>query len=94
MCKLLSEYSSIENFEKILNYLLCSIKIKIKEYELEPNYCNLSLVQDYLIFFMVLTLNLKKFPLFIKSVFTGKIKFFHSLVKEIFKLKNPNKKNY
>ena len=92
MCKLLSQYASKENFEKILNYLLESIKPKIKEYELEPDYCNLSLLQNYLIFFMVLTLNLKKYPLFIKTVFTGKTKFFRSLVKEIFKLKNPNKK--
>lgn len=91
MCKLLSDFASLENFEKILGYLLDSIKTKIREYELEPDYCKLSLLQNYLIFFMILTLNLKKYPLFIKTVFTGKTKFFHSLVKAIFKLKNRNK---
>ena len=91
MCTLLSEEANILNFNKILDYLLQSIKEKKDQYKKTPTYNNFILVQNYIIFFMVLTLNLKKYPSFIKTVFKGECDFFHKLV-EILK-EFPKKKS-
>ena len=63
MCQILSSSGGNEkDFEQILELLLSSINDKIKEFAEEPNFNRLSLIQNYIIFFMVLVLNLKKFP--------------------------------
>ena len=91
MCNLLSEEASVENFYKILHYLLKSIEEKKEQYKKNHTYNNFILIQNYIIFFMVLTLNLKKYPSFIKTVFKGECDFFHKLV-EILK-EFPKKKS-
>lgn len=76
-----------ENFESVLYLLLTSIKDKAEEYNKERIYNNLSVLQNYLTFFMILTINLKDFPDFIKTVFKGQLNFFSKLVEIIKKLK-------
>ena len=44
------------------------------------NYFNMSILQNYLIFFMILTINLKSNPLFIKTVFRGEDNFLKQVV--------------
>ena len=62
MCQIVNNSKNKEkDFEKLLEYLLESIKEKIKEYTEEPNFNRLMLIQNYIIFFMVLVLNLKSY---------------------------------
>ena len=70
---------------------MTSIKEKAEEYNKEGIYNNLSVLQNYLTFFMILTINLKDFPDFIKTVFQGQFNFFNKLVEIIKKLKKKKK---
>ena len=93
MCQILSSSENNEkDFEQILEYLLDSINDKIKEYSKEPNFNHLMLIQNYIIFFMVLVLNLKKYTNFIRIIFDGKIKFFKKLCGYIFSMKSKKNK--
>ena len=92
MCQILKKSGESKNLEQILNLLLPSINAKIEQYTIAPSFNNLSLIQNYIIFFMVLVLNLKEFPLFIKEVFEGNTKFFKNLCLNIFKMKTHKKK--
>ena len=93
MCQILSSSANNEkDFEQILEYLLSSINDKIKEYTKESSFSHLMLIQNYIIFFMVLVLNLKKYTNFIKIIFDGKIKFFTKLCDSIFAMKNKKNK--
>ena len=79
MCQILKKSGDLYNFEKILSLLLLSIDSKLEIYSLTPSFNNLSLIQNYVIFFMVLVLNLKEFPSFVKLIFEGESKFFKTL---------------
>ena len=62
MCQIISNSKEKEkDFEKLLEYLLDAVKEKIKEYAEDPNFNRLMLIQNYIIFFMVLVLNLKSY---------------------------------
>ena len=80
MCQIIRNSKEKEkDFEKLLEYLLDSIKEKIKEYSEDPSFSRLMLIQNDIIFFMVLVLNLKKYTSLIKIIFQGKLKFFSEL---------------
>lgn len=80
MCQIISNSKEKEkDFEKLLEYLLDSIKEKISEYTDDPSFNRLMLIQNYIIFFMVLVLNLKKYTSLIKIIFQGKLCFFGEL---------------
>ena len=83
----MKKYGDKDSFESILYLLLIAIKVKADEYQKESNYGNQTLLQNYLTFFMILTLNLKNFPEFIKTIFKGKIDFFHKIVDILMSLK-------
>ena len=91
MCQILSSGND-KDFEDILELLLPSIKQKIKEYTEDPSFNHLMLIQNYIIFFMVLVLNLKNFPSFIKIIFNGKIQFFKNLSDYIFSMRSKKNK--
>ena len=92
MCQILKKSGESKNLEQILALLLSSINAKIEQYTISPTFNNLSLIQNYIIFFMVLVLNLKDFPSFIKEIFEGESKFFKNLSLNIFKMKTQKKK--
>ena len=92
MCQILKKSGNPKDFEQILDLLLPSIKTKIDEYIIEQNFNNLSLIQNYIIFFMILVLNLKQFPSFIKIIFEGNSKFFKNLSHMILKIKSNKRK--
>ena len=80
MCQIISNSKEKEkDFEKLLEYLLNAVKEKIKEYAEDPNFNRLMLIQNYIIFFMVLVLNLKSYTNLIKLIFRGKLLFFSEL---------------
>ena len=80
MCQIISNSKEKEkDFEKLLEYLLDAVKEKIKEYAEDPNFNRLMLIQNYIIFFMVLVLNLKSYTNLIKLIFKGKLLFFSEL---------------
>jgi len=80
MCQIISNSKEKEkDFEKLLEYLLDAVKEKIKEYAEDPNFNRLMLIQNYIIFFMVLVLNLKSYTSLIKLIFRGKLLFFSEL---------------
>ena len=89
MCNILRSYNDPENFDRFLSLLLSAIKEKILDFVRNPNYYNFSIVKNYLVFFMIVTLNLGHKADFIKSVFRGKGKFFGALLQAI----NPLPKN-
>ena len=92
MVQILKKSGDVKNFEEILSLLLTSINSKIEQYAITPGFNNLSLIQNYIVFFMVLVLNLKEFPFFVKEIFEGKSKFFKNLSLNIFKMKTRKKK--
>ena len=93
MCQIVNNSKNKEkDFEKLLEYLLESIKEKIKEYTEEPNFNRLMLIQNYIIFFMVLVLNLKSYTSLIKIIFQGNLKFFSELRDSINRMKTSKKK--
>ena len=92
MCQIINNSKEKEkDFEKLLEYLLISIKDKIKEYECDPNFNKLMLIQNYIIFFMVLVLNLKNYSSLIKLIFQGNLGFFNNLRDSIFEMKTRKK---
>ena len=92
MCQIINNSKEKEkDFEKLLEYLLISIKDKIKEYEYDPNFNKLMLIQNYIIFFMVLVLNLKNYSSLIKLIFQGNLGFFNNLRDSIFEMKTRKK---
>ena len=92
MCQILSSSSNDKDFETILELLYSSINDKINEYTNEASFNHLMLIQNYIIFFMVIVLNLKKFPTFIKLIFNGKMEFFKKLCDSIFAMKSKKNK--
>ena len=92
MCQILSNSNSDKDFETILDLLLSSTKDKIKEYLEDPGFNRLMLIQNYIIFFMVLVLNLKKYPSFMKIIFNGQLQFFQKLCDSIFEMKSKKNK--
>ena len=83
MCATLTKSGDKESFEKILSLLLFSIQNKIELYNKNPTHHNYFLIKNYIIFFMIITINLKKYPSFVKNIFIGNIQFFQSLVSAI-----------
>jgi hypothetical protein len=92
MCQIINNSKEKEkDFEKLLEYLLNSIKDKIKEYSEDPNFNRLMLIQNYIIFFMVLVLNLKNYTSLIKLIFKGKLTFFRELRDSIYNMKTKKR---
>ena len=87
----MKKYGDINTFESILYLLLISIKEKAEIYKKEHSYNNLYIIQNYLMFLMILTLNLQKYPEFIKAIFKGTLDFFHKLVDILMTLKKKKK---
>ena len=83
MCTTLIKLGDEESFEKIISLLLFAIKNKIDLYNTNPTSHNYFLIKNYITFFMIITLNLKSYPSFIKNIFVGKTQFFKSLVDSI-----------
>ena len=92
MVQILSKSNNEKDFEQLLNLLLSSIKEKIKEYTDEPNFNHLMLIQTYIIFFMVLVLNLKKNASYMKKIFSGELSFFTKLCDIIFAMRTKKNK--
>ena len=93
MCQIICNSKEKEKeFEKLLKYLLDSVKEKIKEYSEDPSFNRLMLIQNYIIFFMVLVLNLKNYTSLIKLIFKGKLSFFSELRDNINNMKTRKRK--
>ena len=92
MCQIISNSKEKEkDFEKLLEYLLDAVKEKIRDYSEDPTFNKLMLIQNYIIFFMVLVLNLKKYKSLIKIIFEGKLGFFSELRDSINNMKTKKK---
>ena len=65
---------------------------KIELYNKEPINHNYFLIKNYIIFFMIVTLNLKNFTYFIKNIFIGKKQFYESVITSIETIKEKKKK--
>ena len=91
MCQILSNGKD-KDLVEILELLLPSIQQKIKEYSEQPSFNHLMLIQNYISFFMILVLNLSKYPSFIKIIFEGKLNFFKNLCDLLFAMKTKKRK--
>jgi len=92
MCSNLIKLGDNETFEKITTLMLNEILDKIKLYNKEQTNHNYFIIKNYLIFFMIVTINLKNFPAFIKTIFTGKKQFFKTLIDSINTIPRKRKK--
>ena len=81
----------MESFDSFLELILNSIESKVDLFEQIPSYENLLLLKNYILFFMIITLNLKENPIFIKTVFNGETNFFHGLIAMLERLKFKTK---
>ena len=90
MCATLIKLGDEESFQKTLSLILYAIQNKIELFKKNPTQHNYFLIKNYIIFFMIITINLKRYPSFIKNIFKGKSNFFNDLVviiKQIPKIK-------
>ena len=92
MCSNLIKLGDNETFEKITTLMLNEILDKIKIYNKEQTNHNYFIIKNYLIFFMIVTINLKNFPAFIKTIFSGKKQFFKTLIDSINTIPRKRKK--
>ncbi len=83
MCTTLIKLGDDGSFEKTLSLLLIAIQNKIDLYNKNPTSHNYFLIKNYIIFFMIITINLKSYPTFIKNIYVGKTHFFQNLVDSI-----------
>ena len=93
MCMTLTKLGDKKSFENIISLLLYGIQNKIELYIKNPTQHNYFLIQNYIIFFMIITINLKSCPSFIRCVFEGKTQFFENLVEAIKKLTKQKKRD-
>ena len=76
----------------ILSLIYSSIKKKIEIYNKNRTYINLSIIKNYIIFFMILFINIKQSSIFIKTVFEEGTNFFYSLISLIKEMDNKEQK--
>ena len=62
MCAILVKLGDEESFDKILSLITYSIQNKVELYNKNPTQHNYFLIKNYVIFFMIITINLKKYP--------------------------------
>ena len=84
--QILKNSGNPKEFEQLLKSLLSSIKDNLEVFKKEPSNKNLTLIQNYIILFMILVLNLKKDPSFLTIIFNGEFKFFSQLCNIFFSL--------
>ena len=83
MCNTLIKLGDESSYDKILCLILFAIQKKIELYNKNPTNHNFFLIKNYIIFFMIITINLKNYPSFIKNIFKGNTDFFQSLLDSI-----------
>ncbi len=93
MCATLVKLGDEESFEKTLSLISYSIQNKVELYNKNPTQHNFFLIKNYIIFFMIITINLKKYPNFIKNIFKGKSNFFNCLVQLIKQIQKIKKRH-
>ena len=91
MFQILKNSGNPKEFEQLLKSLLSSIKDNLELFKKEPSNKNLTFIQNYIILFMVLILNLKKDPAFLTIIFNGEFKFFNQLCNIFFSLNDKIK---
>ena len=82
-CLLLTKKNNKKYYSDFLTLLVDFMKEIIDKNKKEDNYKNKSLVINYLLFILTLTINLKDYPIFIKALFKKYFKIILSLIKEI-----------
>ena len=92
LCDIMSNLGGEKHFKMILSLIYSSVKKKIEVYQENQNYINLSIIKNYIIFFMILFINIKQSSIFIKTVFAEGTNFFQSLISLIKQLDNKEQK--
>ena len=90
LCNIMSKLGEKNNFKMILSLIYSSIKKKIEIYNKNKTYINLSIIKNYIIFFMILFINVKQSGLFIETVFDEGTNFFQSLIGLINQMTDKN----
>ena len=80
LCDIMSKLGEKNNFKMILSLIYSAVKKKIEIYLENKSYINFSIIKNYIIFFMILFINIKQSGLFIKTVFDDGTNFFKSLI--------------
>lgn len=93
LCSIMSKLGEKDNFKMILSLIYSSVEKKIKIYKKNNSYINLSIIKNYIIFFMILFLNIKQSDLFIKTVFEEGTNFFKSLISLLKKMNSSIQNN-
>ena len=83
-------HDDIGSLDTFLELVLYSIEEKANQYEKASNYNNRVILENYIIIFMILTINLKNIPLFIRTVYKGENDFFYKVLDVLIKLKDKN----
>ena len=65
-CLLLTKKDDKKYYSEYLTLLVDMFKEKVDKYKKEVNYINSSLIINYLLFILTLTINLKDYPSFLK----------------------------
>ena len=82
-CLLLSNKNNKKDYNDFLTYVLEAMKAKIELFKKDDNYINFFLSFNYLLFILMVTINLKDYIIFIKLLFKKYFKMILNLIKEI-----------
>ena len=82
-CLLLSNKNNKKDYNDFLTYVLEAMKAKIELFKKDDNYINFFLAINYLLFILMVTINLKDYIIFIKLLFKKYFKMILNLIKEI-----------
>ena len=89
-CLLLTKKDDKKYYSEYLTLLVDMFKEKVDKYKKEVNYINSSLIINYLLFILTLTINLKDYPSFLKILLK---KYFKIILNSIKEIKNPKFSN-
>ena len=82
-CLLLTKKDDKKYYSEYLTLLVDMFKEKVDKYKKEVNYINSSLIINYLLFILTLTINLKDYPSFLKILLKKYFKIILNSIKEI-----------
>ena len=94
MFQIIKKSGDPKEFEELLQLLLQSINNSLEIFKKEQSNKNLTLIQNYIILFMVLVLNLNHDSSFVKIIFNGKSHFFDNLCNTFFSMNGKMKKKF
>lgn len=91
MVQTLQKYDDSHSYKHFLKMFISALKERVDKYKKTKTFIDFCILQNYLTFLMIITLNLKNKKTFIRRLFKGKNHFIDKILEIIFPLENNDK---